>query len=100
MVVYWFACWNTNREVRVQIPARAEIWYDIIASPAPPSQLSYDEYAESTLPGKDEMSRERAAHPPSYTVAIGVNPGGLGVATSQILRWGSWGLHEILLYIV
>src|SRR6218665_4180150 len=22
---------------------------------------------------------------------IGVNPGGLGVATSQILGWGSWG---------
>ena len=28
---------------------------------------------------------------------IGVNPGAGAVAT-QILGWGSWGLHEILLY--
>ena len=33
----------------VQIPARAEIWIEIFAPPAPPSQLSYDEYTDRTL---------------------------------------------------
>jgi len=29
--------------------ARAEIWTEISAPPAPPSQLSYDEYTDRTL---------------------------------------------------
>jgi len=31
------------------IPDRAEIWFEISAPPAPPSQLSYDEYTDCTL---------------------------------------------------
>ena len=30
----------------VQIPGRAEIWFEISAPPAPPSQLSYDEHTD------------------------------------------------------
>jgi len=33
----------------VQIPAMAEIWFEISVPPAPPSQLSYDEYNDRTL---------------------------------------------------
>ena len=33
----------------VQTPARAEIWFEISAPPAPPSQLGYDEYTDRTL---------------------------------------------------
>ena len=33
----------------VQNPARTEIWFEISVPPAPPSQLSYDEYTDRTL---------------------------------------------------
>ena len=33
----------------VQIPARAEIWFESSATPAPTSQLGYDEYTDYTL---------------------------------------------------
>jgi len=32
-----------------QIPARAEIWFEISALPEAPSQFSFDEYAVHTL---------------------------------------------------
>src|SRR6218665_3784538 len=31
------------------LKSRAEIWFEISYPPAPPSQLSYDEYTDSTL---------------------------------------------------
>ncbi len=34
---------------RIQILARAEVWFEISAIAAPPSQLSYDEYTDLTL---------------------------------------------------
>jgi len=34
----------------VQTPARAEIWFEISVPPVPPSQLSFDEYTDRTLP--------------------------------------------------
>ena len=50
----------------VQIPTRAEIWIEISALLAPPSQLSYDEYTEQW---EDKMVMERTGHPPSYDEA-------------------------------
>ena len=50
--VLWLACWTAKREVRdggVHILARAEIWFEISAPPAPPSQLSYDEHTDRKL---------------------------------------------------
>ena len=49
-VAQWLACWTANR-VRfvIQIPTRADIRFEISASLAPPSQLSYDEYTDRTL---------------------------------------------------
>jgi len=47
-----------------------------------------------------KVSRDiyRGLHVHTYTyVRSGVNPGGWGVATQKIFRWGSWGC-EILLY--
>jgi len=33
----------------VQTPTKAEIWFKISVPPAPPGQLSYDEYTDRTL---------------------------------------------------
>ena len=34
-MVWWLVCETVNREVRVQIPARAEIWLKVAAPPPP-----------------------------------------------------------------
>jgi len=56
--------------LEVQIPARAEIWIEISAPPAPPSQLSY---ILNTLTAhyqwEGETARERTGHPRSYAEA-------------------------------
>ena len=41
---------TSKREVGVQIPAMAEISFQISVSPAPPSPISYNEYTDRTLP--------------------------------------------------
>ena len=58
-----------HSRLAVQIPARADIWFEISA-PAPPNQLSYDEYTDRThCQWEDEMVRERTGHLPSYAEA-------------------------------
>ena len=65
-MVSWLVCWTGNQEIRVQIPTRAEIWLEISAPPAPPSQLSYDISTLTTHCHEYEMVIERTGHPPSY----------------------------------
>ena len=48
----WSSGWRAGLPIdrfEVQIPARAEIWFETSAPPVPPSQLSYDEYTDCTL---------------------------------------------------
>ena len=62
---------NSQSRGRGQIPTMAEILFDISAPPAPPRQLSSDEYTDRTLSvGRWEMVRKRTSHPPpSYAEA-------------------------------
>jgi len=41
--------WTVIKEVEVQIPALAEIWFEVIALHVPPSQLRYVEYTDCAL---------------------------------------------------
>ena len=54
---------------RVQNSAKAEIWFEISASLAPPSQLSYDEYTDLHCQWEDETVRDRTGQLLSYAKA-------------------------------
>src|SRR6218665_1761180 len=53
----------------VQIPARAEIWFEISAPPAPPANSAMMSTLTAHCQWEDDTVRERTGHPPSYAVA-------------------------------
>ena len=62
----WFSGWRAGLPIErfgIEIPARAKIWFEISAPPAPPSQFSYDEHTGHTLSMVSWLQRGLATCP-------------------------------------